>query len=58
MDAATAIGAVNGILSSCDPDTRKKVVKVLSLKAEEKIKKKPVSLLQAKEDLIRNHFKQ
>lgn len=58
MDASTAIGAVNGILLACDPETRKKVVKVLSLNREEKTKKKPVSILHAREDLIRNHFKQ
>lgn len=61
MDALTALAAIQAILTACDDKTRQRVLKELAI--PEKAAKKPkrrrlVTLLEAREHLIRIHFKQ
>lgn len=59
MNKQTAFAAIEGILQACDEVTRSEVAAKFNLNKniKRKIKEPLVSLFQAREDLIMNHFK-
>lgn len=57
MDAKTATTVINGILSACDNVTRQSIIKRLSVQHNERKPKHRIAIIDAKEDLIKNHFK-
>lgn len=59
MEATAATSAINAILGACDVETRAMVLKeIIPKQAAKKVNRKRMSILQAKEDLLTNYFKQ
>lgn len=60
MDVKTASSAIQAILSTCDDKTKEIVLnslKPVQTNFKPKSMMRTVSLMDAKEDLIQNHFK-
>lgn len=61
MNSTVARQAIEGILEACDEGTRKEILKgfgVPGIARPKRTRQGSVTKLQAREDLIRNHFKQ